>query len=139
MASIKPIKVQGLNEFSKNLKKISKDLPKAVRLAGNEAAQLIVSWAKPKVPKRSGKAAGSIKAASTQKTARVRAGGNRAPYYAWLDFGGRVGQKKATQRKFYSDGRYLYPALHAQRADIQKVYEDALINVVEDGGINLGG
>jgi hypothetical protein len=137
MASVNPIQVHGLNEFVKNLKKIDRELPKSVRLAGNEAADLIVTWAQPKVPRRSGKAAGSIKAASTQKGARVKAGGNKAPYYAWLDFGGRVGRNKSVKRQFYSDGRYLYPALHAQRDEIEEIYKNALIKIVENAGIEV--
>lgn len=137
MASKDPIQIEGLTKFVKDLKKIDRELPKAVRLAGNEAAQLIVEWAKPKVPKRSGKAAGSIKAASTQKGGRVKAGGNKAPYYAWLDFGGRVGRNKSVARQFYSDGRYLYPALHAQRDEIEEIYRNALIKIVEGAGIEV--
>jgi HK97 gp10 family phage protein len=137
MALIQPIGIEGLDQFVKNLKKVDRELPKAVRLAGNEAADLIVSWAKPKVPHKTGKAANSIKAASAQKAARVKAGGNKAPYYAWLDFGGKTGRKKATKRKFYTDGRYLYPALEAQRPQIREAYENALIKLVENSGIDV--
>lgn len=137
MANIKPIHVEGLKEFQKNLKKIDKELPKGIRLAGNEAAQLIIEYAKPKVPRRSGKAAGSMKAASTQKGARIKAGGSKAPYYAWLDFGGRVGRNDSVERRYYSDGRYLYPALHALRDQIQEIYEQELIKLVQEAGITF--
>jgi hypothetical protein len=139
VATIDPIGIEDLNKFIKNLKVIDRDLPKAMRLAGNDAVQPVIQWAVPKVPKRSGKAAGSIRAASTQKGARIKAGGSRAPYYAWLDFGGRVGPNKSVLRKFYSDGRYLYPALRdpAVRAEIKGIYTNRAIGVVESAGIEV--
>ncbi|WP_307962251.1 hypothetical protein [Salinispora arenicola] len=54
----------------------------------NDAAQVVVDWARPRVSRRSGRAARSLRVASTGKAVRVRAGGARVPYYPWLDFGG---------------------------------------------------
>ena len=53
------IKIDGLNEFVRNLKKLDADLPKTLRVGFNDAAQIIVDYAKPKVPHKSGRAAGS--------------------------------------------------------------------------------
>jgi hypothetical protein len=137
VANVEPIGIADLEKAIKNLKKISNDLPKAVRLVGNDAVQPILQWAKPKVPRRSGKAANSMRAASTQKGARIKAGGSRAPYYAWLDFGGRVGRNKSVERKFYSDGRYIYPALSATRPQVEQIYIDGIIKVIESAGIEV--
>lgn len=130
MATIKPIEIKGLKEAVKNAKKVDNDLPKEFRKAGNKAADLLVAWIVPRVPKRSGKAAGTVKAASTQKAARVRAGGPKAPYYPWLDWGGRVGRNKSVKRKFYSDGRYIYPGIVAIKPDLQNAYETALAEAI---------
>src|SRR4051794_11989815 len=86
------IKVEGLKEFQRVLKKVDGDLPKALRMAFNKTAQLVVDDAKPRVPVRSGKAASTVKARSTQASARVVSGGDKAPYFPWLDFGGTVGK-----------------------------------------------
>lgn len=137
MANIEPIGIKDLEERIRDLKKISKELPKEIRLVGNDAVQPVLNWAKPKVPRRSGKAANSMRAASTQKGARIKAGGARAPYYAWLDFGGRVGRNKSVSRQFYSDGRYIYPALAATRPEVEQIYIDGVIKVIESAGIEV--
>jgi len=120
--------VAGLNDMRKGLKGIDKDLPKGVRIMLNSVAQIVVDEAKPHIPSKSGKARGSLKAASSQGTARISAGGRAAPYYPWLDFGGSVGKNKSIKRDFYKSGRYIYPAVARRQDDIQ----DALLKGVTD-------
>lgn len=133
------IRIDGLAQFSRNLKKVDAELPKALRKALNDAADLVVTDAKARVPKRTGKAAGSIKAASTRTAVRVKAGGVRAPYYQWLDWGGRVGRKKKTVRPFIKEGRYLYPAYFHLRDSgrIQQVLERSLLEVAQQAGVEV--
>lgn len=131
------IKVDGLAQFVRDLKKLDSDLPKAVRNALNAAAQLVVDTARPEIPSRSGKAKGSVRVASTRTKVRVRAGGNRAPYYPWLDFGGRVGRRKSVVRPFRKEGRYIYDAYYRKSTsgDVQRVLTDSLLSIVESAGI----
>jgi hypothetical protein len=131
--------VDGLAEFSRNLKKLDADLPKALRLALNQSAELVVTGAQGKVPSRSGKARRSIRAASTRTEVRVRGGGNRAPYYPWLDFGGRVGRGKSVRRPFLKDGRYLYATYFKVKASgqFEDVLTKSLLGVVEGAGIEV--
>lgn len=131
------IKIDGLNEFVRNLRKLDADLPKTLRVAFNTAADIVVAYARPKVPRRSGRAAGSIKARSTRTAVRVSAGGRRAPYYPWLDFGGRVGRKKSVKRPFIGDGRYLYAGLHAERDRIAAATVDALLEAAKAAGVEV--
>lgn len=137
MSIIEPIKVDGLAKFSRDLRKLDNDLPKALRIANNEAGQLIVNYARPRVPKDSGKAAGTVKAKSTRTEGRVQGGSARYPYYAWLDFGGRVGRNKSVSRPFIKSGRYLYAGLSSQFGDIMQVLNDALIDVAKQAGIEV--
>jgi hypothetical protein len=134
-----PIKIEGLNQFVKNLKTLDRNLPKAVRLAFNLAADVVVDDAQPRIPRRSGKARSSVKARSTQRFARVSGGGNKAPYYPWLDFGGRVGRAKSIKRPFLSDGRYIYHSYYDARAsgEFERVMIKALLDVVEQAGIEV--
>ena len=131
------IKITGLKEFTRSLKQLDADLPKAVRIALNKAADAVVDVARPDVPTRTGRAARSMRGQSTRSAVRVSAGGNRAPYYAWLDFGGRVGRKKATQRAFSPDGRYLYPAYFRLRdsGEFVDIMGAALNEVAESAGL----
>lgn len=137
MATIEPIKITGLREFNRNLRKINAELPKGLRDAHNEAAQLVVDWAVPKIPKRSGRAARSVRVASTRTESRIRGGGRRVPYYPWLDFGGKVGVNKSVSRPFHSDGRYIYPGLAAERDRIYEVLVRRLVGIVEGAGIGV--
>lgn len=131
------VRVTGLKEFQRALKKVDKDLPKAMRLALNESANVVVASATPLIPRRSGRAARSVKARSTQTLARVQGGGGRAEYYPWLDFGGAVGRRNATRRPFLPKGRYIYPAFFANRDRFRSSLEDALVNVARSAGVEV--
>lgn len=135
----KPIRVDGLAEFSRNLKRLDADLPKVLRLALNESGDLVVDTAKPKVPRRSGRAANSMKARSTRTASRVTEGGSRAPHMPWLDFGGRVGRHKSVERPFLKKGRYLYPAYISLRdsGQFQKTLNEALLKVAAQAGVEV--
>lgn len=134
-----PIKIEGLNEFRRSLKKLDDDLPKALRLALNEAADLVVGEAKPRIPTRSGRARRSVRMASTRTAVRVRGGGKRAPYYPWLDFGGRVGPKRSIERAFIKEGRYLYDAYFDLKlsGEFQEVLSKALVKVAVQAGMEV--
>ncbi len=152
------IRIAGLREFQRALKRMDSDLPKALRLAMNEAAQIVVDEAKPKVPRRTGRAAASIRVASTRTAARVREGGARVPYMPWLDFGGTVGRGRkaavrvgrghhrtadqqaragSVKRPYYSDGRYIWRAVGVRRDDITAVLQKALVSVAEQAGLKV--
>ncbi|HEX6579219.1 MAG TPA: HK97 gp10 family phage protein [Jiangellaceae bacterium] len=131
------IKVEGLAEFNRSLRKMDKELPKKLRLALNDAGDIVVDFAQSRVPKRSGRAQRSIKARSTRTLVRVAAGGPRAPYYPWLDFGGTVGPKGSVKRPFFKEGRYLYKALVVRHDAINRRLESALISLARDAGLEV--
>lgn len=133
----KPITIDGLTQFVRNLKKINADLPKMLRVGFNNAAQIIVDYAKPKVPVKSGRAARSIKARSTSSSVRVSEGGKNAEHMPWLDFGGKVGRHKSVVRPFYREGRFLYAGLNAEYEKIHTAIEDALLDTVRAAGIEV--
>lgn len=131
------IRVAGLAQFNRALKKISSESPKQLRLGMNDAAELLIRETLPLIPKRSGKAARSLKAKSTRTSARVGAGGRSAPYYAWLDFGGRVGRNRAVKRTFYKEGRYIYPTLRRIKPEILRKLEENLTHVAVSSGMDV--
>lgn len=137
---VQPIRVEGLREFSRALKKVDNEAPKQLRLAGNRAAQIVVNEAKPRVPIGpgiKGHAVSSIKASSTRTAARVSGGGKRFPYYPWLDFGGRVGPKRSVKRPFLKQGRYIWAAFADKRDEIEETLEDAIIDVARNVGLEV--
>jgi hypothetical protein len=129
------IQIAGLKEFQKALKDMDRDLPKQLRVALNSASELVIDYARPKVPSRSGRARGSLKVRSSQKAARIAAGGTRAPYYPWLDFGGTT--PKGGTRPFYTKGRYVYPGLDANRDKITQQLEVALTDLAKGAGLQV--
>lgn len=113
------------------------DLGKTVRVVLNGSAQLVVDRAVPKIPRRTGTAAGSLKARSSQREARIAAGGRRAPHYPWLDFGGRVGPNKSVERPFLTIGRYIYPTVRDHRGDIQDTMATGLSDLAARAGLQV--
>lgn len=135
------LRIKGLAEFSKNLKALDAELPKGLRVALNEAAEVVAGAARPRVPKRSGRAQRSVKAKSTRTKVRVAGGGNRAPYYPWLDFGDKtgIGRGFAVHRPFRKQGRYIYATYYQKRdsGEFQQVLNEALLRVAASAGVGV--
>jgi len=132
------VNIVGLREFQRALRDIDKGLPKQIRLILNEATELVIVTARPHIPTKTGRAKSSLKARSSQREARVALGGGRAPWTPWLDFGGegkRPGRPPA--RPFIKQGRYLYPALEARRADITQKMSEGLDALGRESGLEM--
>lgn len=132
-----PISISGLREFQRSLKQLDSDLAKALRVAFNGAADIVVQAARGGVPTKTGKAKGSIRASSTQTAVRVSGGSKKVPYYPWLDFGGRVGKGGSITRPFIKDGRYIYAAYFANRERFAQVTVDALVSAAQAAGLEV--
>jgi hypothetical protein len=131
------IAVTGLRELARSLKKVDGEAAKQLRVVFNEAADLVVSTARPRIPRRTGRAAGSLKTRSTRTAVRVAFGGPRAPWYPWLDFGGRTGRRKSVVRPFLTRGRYIFPAYDERRDDILAAMQEGIERVARDAGLEV--
>lgn len=133
------VKVKGLREFSRAVAAADKGLKKEIRLALNEAADLVVSESKPVFPVLTGRAANTIRAASTQKASRVRLGGAKAPYGPWLEFGGKVGKSNSIQRRYVREGRYVYEKYRRLRdsGEFQQAMTGALVELGDKAGLEV--
>lgn len=131
------IRVTGLKELQKSLKDIETAAPRELRLVLNNAAGLVVAAARPLIPTDTGAARNSLRVTSTQKAARVSGGSARAPYYGWLDFGGKVGPRKSIKRTFVKQGRYLYPSYYKNKAEIQESLIKGLTELCESKGLKV--
>lgn len=137
MATIDPVRVEGLADVIRALRGVNANLPKALGTAAARGAGLVADRARSGVPRRSGAAAGSIQVKTIGPKARVVSGGRRAPYFPWLDFGGRVGRKKATRRPYLADGRYVYPAYRSTRDQVEAIMRETLVEAVRDAGLDV--
>jgi len=132
------IKIDGLAQFVRNLRKLDSDLPKALRVGFNTAGQIIVDEARPHMPSRSGRARSSLAVRSTTGgKARVQLGGRKAPYAPWLDFGGRVGPARSVLRPYLKDGRYVWKALAVRRDDVHAALHAALLDAARGAGVEV--
>lgn len=134
------IEVSGLREFQRALRQMDATLPRQLRLALNEAADEVIDYAQPLFPRRSGRAAGSLKARSSQREARVGLGGRRAPYAPWLVYGGEGRVKgRPAYRPFVREGREFgpYAALDERRDRITAILSDALTRLATGAGLEV--
>lgn len=131
------VEVKGLKEFSTALRKTDAELPKMLRIALNGCSDFLIGKTRPQVPRKTGRAASSLKARSTRTSVRVAAGGRKAPYYPWLDFGGKIGRNNSVVRPFIADGRYLYPTFRKNRDEFTTIMEKAIVGVAESAGLQV--
>jgi hypothetical protein len=132
-----PIRVEGLREFSQGLKRLDGDMPKVLRLALKGVGDVVVDDARPRVATKTGKARKSVRSKSTRTSSTIAGGGARAPWYPWLDFGGKVGRSRSVVRPFLRQGRYIYRAYEAERAHIPDLLGDALVGVARQAGLEV--
>lgn len=145
MAAADPVRVVGLKELQTELKALNAALPREIRKALNQVAVTVAQGTQRRVPRGdTGNARASVKPASTQTMARVVAGGKKAPYYPWLDFGGTVGpgkhgkgSKGSIVRPFVKSGRYLYPTYSAGRQSILLGLHKTLVALAEANGLKV--
>jgi len=132
------IQITGLRELQASLRQASKDMPKGLRVALNLASAEVIDYAEPRFPRLTGRAAGSLKARSSQREARVALGGRKAPYAPWLDFGGqgRVHGRPAP-RPFLSGGRYIYRGVSERHERITEIMSTALADVARGAGLTV--
>jgi hypothetical protein len=132
------IKVEGLAQLQKALRRIDSEAPKGLRLVGNQAADLLIDKTRPLIPSVTGAARSSLRAQSTRTSAKVAVGGRRAGYYPWLDFGGegRVRGRPA-HREFIKEGRYLYPTLARESGAIEKILQTGIVLVAQNAGLDV--
>lgn len=124
------------------LRRLNSGTPRAVRVASNNVADMIVRKAKPRVPLGPGKnghARDTIRKIASGKEVRVVEGGSRFPYMPWLDFGGSVNKhtSKPTRRRFIREGRYIWHVLAQNQGDINDYMADALRGVVRESGLDV--
>ena len=133
------VEVTGLKELNKAFKKVDADLSKELKTGFKAIAESIAVKVRSKVPRLSGKAASSYKARGTQKGGGIAFGGTKAPYTPWLDFGGKVGRNKSIERPFITQGRYLYPTITENKAEIIDQTDKLVEKVVKHSGFETKG
>lgn len=138
------VNVDGLRELRRDLKKAEQvDDLRELRLGLKKAAGVVAAEAKERIPVRSGRARGSVRASTGGSRAYVLGGKKTVPYYGWLDFGSRsprsgrarsVGPWKGSGDG-PSGGRFIYPALDAKADEVARIVEEAVTDALNKLGL----
>jgi hypothetical protein len=134
------VKIDGLTQFVKRLKEVDAELPKTLRKTFNTVADIVVTSARSGFPTRTGRAKSSIRVASAQDKVRVSAGGAKAPWYPWIDYGGEGRRRgRPPARPFIKKGRFLYPGYYKVRdsGEFEEMLNTALGEVVKAAGLEV--
>lgn len=137
MSVIKPIKVRGLTELKTGIAKMEAGAQAKLETVMENTADTVLSEARRRVPTRSGKARASLVVRTTARGAEVVGGGSRAPYYPWLDYGGRVGRKGSVLRPYKKQGRYIYPAVSGNYSEMMEAAETGLVDLAKESGLEV--
>jgi hypothetical protein len=108
------IRVEGLSLLIRNLRKVNSDYPKEAKAIHLKVAEPVASVARRRVPRRSSRLAGTIRAQSTQRVARVAAGA-RLKYAGVIHYGWPG--HNITAQPFLAD------ALRESQHEVLRVYE----------------
>lgn len=140
------IEIDGHVQFSRALKKFDPELSKALKVELKEVAEVVASDARMRVPSKSGRARGSVRAGADNKGPWVAGGKKAIPYYGWLDFGSRrpaKGNPRSYGPWFKSGtgpakGRFIYPALDRNRDEVLDAATAAFNKARDAAGLGEG-
>lgn len=123
------IRVDGLKELQAKLRAVDRALPRQLRAANKEAAQVVADRAKVLVPVRSGRLKGSIGVRAGQRDAEVKAGSAaRVPYAGPIHFGwpGRPNRDRGWRGGPIRPQPFLYQARDQRIGAVIAVYEQRI-------------
>ncbi len=114
------IEVQGLNEFIRELRRVEKDLPKAVAEANWRAAnETLVRRIAAAAPRLSGRLGGSVRAARQQRRAGIAVGTNvKVPYAGVINFGWPARNIRAQE--------FVYSTIHKSLPEFMDKYVEEI-------------
>jgi hypothetical protein len=128
------VHTDGLDEIRRALARLAAAMPDTAGQAAVAAAAGVLTYARPRIPTRSGTAAGGLRIHSSGPSATLE---NTVIYFGFLDFGGAVGRHGTTIRRYITTGRYVYPGLAATDADRQTNLEQVYADAVTGAGLDV--
>ena len=130
------VDIGGLSSLSEAFGRGPTESAERMRVVLARSAGLVLDEARQKVPRGpSGAARASLTVDVSSGAALVVGGGRTAPYYPWLDFGGRVGRDRSTLRPFIRRGRFIYSALFSEEPRIAATLEEGVGDVTRNLGL----
>lgn len=135
------VQVEGLARLRRQIRRLDPEIDKALRDELKAVGEVVAADARARVPVRSGRARASIKVSVNSKGVFIKGGTpKRVPYYGWLDFGGRLqssrGRRNQQDRPKRKHGRYIYPAIYANRSRTVRAVERATDRAIKRAGLD---
>lgn len=112
------IEVRGIRELDRGSRKLFENIDDGADRAFLAVADQVAVMVRSRVPRLTGRLAGSVEATGSEKGASLALGGS-LPYAGWIEFGGTRG------RPYVSTGRYLFPTAEAATPLIARAGETA--------------
>lgn len=129
------IRIEGLRDFYKALKRVSAEYPETLRKANYDLAKAVVVKSKERAKDEPGvarKAAKSLRASRAVDSATVSGGGARYPYFYGAEFGALKYRQFQTWRGNQwggwegGPGYFLHPTIRDHAAELISEYFDKL-------------
>lgn len=129
------VEVRGVRELRSAMRRMDNEMPGKLKQGMMEIATVVVAGIQSKAPRRSGDAADSVRPRASQTGAAIAFGGQAAPYFPWLDFGGTTGKghrpgvawSGSIKREWLGNpkgmGRFVYPTIEEKGPEIEKRIE----------------
>jgi phage gpG-like protein len=134
MADRVVVQVEGLKEFRKALRDADRALGPELRKGLNQAADIVVKAARPKIAVQTGRLQKSLRARSSQREGIVVLGSARLPYAGWWEFGGKV--PHGPSKQFIPTGRALFPAAKERNPEIMAEMERIVDGLARKAGLS---
>lgn len=143
MAPLAGFKVSGLRELRNAMRQAEAGSQKHLQLRFKALATTVAAAIAGNVTVGpTGHAAASVRPRATATSAGIVAGGQSAPYFPWLDFGGSTGPghkpgqggSGSIKRPIIKAGRYIYPTIAAMGPTIEREAGAGIADALEAAG-----
>ena len=140
------VQVDGLRQLRNAMRKAEAGSQKFLQVHLKQVAINVANHARDKVPSLTGAARDSVRAYATTESAYIRGGGEKVPYFPWLDFGGTTGRghypgrawSGSSRRDWYGrpfgSGRYIYPTIYDESDEILQAVMEAIDEAEVEAG-----
>ena len=135
------VTIEGLTELRNAMRQAAAGSQKGIQKRLKDVSTTVASAIAGNVPTLTGTAASTVRPRATSTGASIVAGGPRADYLPWLDFGGTTGRGHkpgdgggSISRPFIKEGRYIYPTI----IDLNDVITDAANEGIGDALTEAG-
>ena len=125
-----PVRIEGLAEVQKELRKLGDDAKNDMKPAHLKAAEIVAAASRPKAPVRTGRLQSTIRAFARQRAGIVRAGIKAVPYAGPIIFG--------WPERHIKPNPFIYEAADHRRAEIAAAYSERMAQIIVKHGLQVG-